>query len=101
MEIITLILSIEIGIIVGLGLGELVKRVNAKRNLARFEAMVTEAVRDGLAQAFTPTEEEYAAYINGDTGERYTEEELEEIENGLSIWEEAQIEDLLLEKGEK
>ena len=81
MTVITIILSVEIGILIGFGIVELAQRVIAKRNLAKFETMVTEAVRDGLAEAFTPTEAEYSAYINGDSGERYTEEELANMRN--------------------
>ena len=75
MEIMTIILSVEVGILIGFGIVELAQRVIAKRNLAKFEAMVTEAVKDGLAEAFAPSEADYTAYINGDSGERYTDEE--------------------------
>ena len=80
MEIMTIILSVEVGILIGFGIVELAQRVIAKRNLAKFEAMVTEAVKDGLAEAFAPSEADYAAYINGDSGDRYTDEELAELE---------------------
>ena len=103
MTVITIILSVEIGILIGFGIVELAQRVIAKRNLAKFETMVTEAVRDGLAEAFAPTEADYSAYINGDSGERYTEEELaeleeDELESALDQMIDNQIEDLLLEK---
>ena len=103
MEIMTIILSVEVGILIGFGIVELAQRVIAKRNLAKFEAMVTEAVKDGLAEAFAPSEADYTAYINGDSGERYTDEELaeleeEQIDNYLDQMIDNQIENLLLEK---
>ena len=103
MEIMTIILIEEVGILIGFGIVELAQRVIAKRNLAKFEAMVTEAVKDGLAEAFAPSEADYAAYINGDSGERYTDEELaeleeEQIDNYLDQMIDNQIENLLLEK---
>ena len=103
MEIMIIILSVEVGILIGFGIVELAQRVIAKRNLAKFEAMVTEAVKDGLAEAFAPSEADYTAYINGDSGERYTDEELaeleeEQIDNYLETNLDKQIENLLLEK---
>ena len=103
MLVITIILSVEVGILTGFGIVELAHRVIARRNLAKYEAMVTEAVRDGLAEAFAPSEADYTAYINGDSGERYTDEELaeleeEQIDNYLDQMIDNQIENLLLEK---
>lgn len=53
-------------------------RVQTRKALANFEAVIREAVKDGFAEGVRLAELEraYTAYINGDTGERYTAEEL-------------------------
>ena len=109
MHTLTLILSIEIGAILGLAIAQLVSDIrisNRNKRIAKLQMEI--AVNQGLLEAFQniKLEQEYRDYINGDSGERYTEEELAEleeqqIEDYLETNLDNQIENLLLEKGEK
>ena len=109
MNTLTLILSIEIGAILGLAIAQLVSDIrisNRNKRIAKLQMEI--AVNEGILQAFQniKLEQEYRDYINGDSGERYTEEELAEleeqqIEDYLETNLDNQIENLLLEKGEK
>ena len=109
MNTLTLILSIEIGAILGLAIAQLVSDIrisNRNKRIAKLQMEI--AVNQGLLEAFQniKLEQEYRDYINGDSGERYTEEELAEleeqqIEDYLETNLDNQIENLLLEKGEK
>lgn len=109
MNTLTLILSIEIGAILGLAIAQLVSDIrisNRNKRIAKLQMEI--AVNEGILQAFQniKLEQEYRDYINGDSGERYTEEEIAEledqqIEDYLETNLDNQIENLLLEKGEK
>tara|TARA_Y100000361_G_C11125230_1_gene325522 strand:- start:55 stop:384 length:330 start_codon:yes stop_codon:yes gene_type:complete len=109
MNTLTLILSIEIGMILGLAIASIVNDIrisNRNKRIAKLQMEI--AVNEGILQAFQniKLEQEYRDYINGDSGERYTEEELmdleeQQLENYLDTMVDNQIENLLLEKGEK
>ena len=79
MNTLTLILSIEIGAILGLAIAQLVNDIrisNRNKRIAKLQMEI--AVNEGLLEAFQniKLEQEYRDYINGDSGERYTAEEL-------------------------
>lgn len=79
MNTLTLILSIEIGAILGLAIASIVNDIrisNRNKRIAKLQMEI--AVNEGLLQAFQniKLEQEYRDYINGDSGERYTAEEL-------------------------
>ena len=79
MNTLTLILSIEIGILLGLAIASIVQDVRIARRNKRIAKLQMEiAVNEGLLRAFQniKLEQEYRDYINGDSGERYTAEEL-------------------------
>ena len=74
MNTLTLILSIEIGAILGLAIAQLVSDIRISNEIKRIAKLQMEiAVNEGLLRAFQniKLEQEYRDYINGDSGERY------------------------------